>query len=121
MILPSRAWLWPPPARASSFSSGPILPPPSRTGGKIDYLEFKASVPPAVRGIVGEIFPPETQIGAVTHFTYFIKPTIRAGDQGFDSVEIATPAGFTSVDSLRLGGVDQAGFTWVAQEDGPRL
>ena len=87
-------------------------------GGKIDYLEFKASVPPAVRGIVGEIFPPETQIGAVTHFTYFVKPTIRAGDQGFDSVEIATPAGFTSVDSLRLGGTDQAGFTWVAQEDG---
>jgi hypothetical protein len=90
----------------------------SEDGGKIDYLEFKASVPPAVRGIVGEIFPPETRIGAVTHFTYFVKPTIRAGDQGFDSVEIATPAGFTSVDSLRLGGVDQAGFTWVAQEDG---
>ena len=67
-------------------------------GGKIDYIEFKASVPPAVRGIVGEIFPPETQIGAVTQFTYFIKPTIRAGDQGFDSVEIATPSGFTSVD-----------------------
>ena len=87
-------------------------------GGKIDYIEFKASVPPAVRGIVGEIFPPETQIGEVTQFTYFIKPTIRAGDQGFDSVEIATPSGFTSVDSLRLEGVDQADFTWMSQPDG---
>ena len=87
-------------------------------GGKIDYIEFKASVPPAVRGIVGEIFPPETQIGEVTQFTYFIKPTIRAGDQGFDSVEIATPSGFTSVDSLRIEGVDQADFTWTPQPDG---
>ena len=33
-------------------------------------------------------------------------------------MEIATPSGFTSVDSLRLEGVDQAGFTWGAQEDG---
>ena len=87
-------------------------------GGKIDYIEFKASVPPAVRGIVGEIFPPETQIGTVTQFTYFIKPTIRAGDQGFDSVEIATPSGFTSVDSLRLEGIDQVDFTWTSQPDG---
>ena len=87
-------------------------------GGKIDYIEFKASVPPAVRGIVGEIFPPETQIGEVTQFTYFIKPTIRAGDQGFDSVEIATPSGFTSVDALRIEGVDQADFTWTPQPDG---
>ena len=87
-------------------------------GGKIDYIEFKASVPPAVRGIVGEIFPPETRIGEVTQFTYFIKPTIRAGDQGFDSVEIATPSGFISVDSLRIEGVDQADFTWTSQPDG---
>ena len=87
-------------------------------GGKINYVEFKASVPPAVRAIVGEIVPPETRIGEVTHFTYFIKPTIRAGDQGFDSVEIATPLGFTSVDSLRIEGVDQAGFAWTPKQDG---
>ncbi len=87
-------------------------------GGKIDYIEFKASVPPAVRGVVGEIFPPETQIGEVTQFTYFIKPTIRAGDQGFDSVEIDTPSGFTSVDALRIEGVDQVDFTWTSQPDG---
>jgi len=89
-------------------------------GGKIDYIEFKASVPPAVRGIVGEIFPPETRIGEVTHFTYFIRPTIRAGDQGFDSVEIATPSGFRSVDSLRIEGVDinPTDFTITPYQDG---
>jgi hypothetical protein len=87
-------------------------------GGLIDYIEFKTSVPPMVRGIVGEISPPQTQIGAVTHFTYFIKPTIRAGDQGFDRVEIATPAGFRSVDSLRIEGVNQADFAWTPKPDG---
>ena len=88
-------------------------------GGKIDYIEFKASVPPAVRAIVGEIFPPQTNIGELTHFTYFIKPTIRAGDQGFDSVEIATPSGFTSVDSLRIEGINihPDEFTWTRHED----
>ena len=88
-------------------------------GGKIGYIEFKASVPPAVRAIVGEIFPPQTNIGELTHFTYFIKPTIRAGDQGFDSVEIATPSGFTSVDSLRIEGINihPDEFTWTRHED----
>ena len=87
-------------------------------GGKIDYVEFKASVPPAVREVVGEIFPVEAEVGEVTHFTYYIKPTIRLGDLGFDSVEIVTPSGFASVDSLRVEGVLQDGFSWQPKEDG---
>ena len=87
-------------------------------GGRIDYLEFRASVPPAVRAIVAEIYPSQTRLGEVTRFTYFIKPTIRAGDQGFDSVEIATPSGFRSVDSLRIEGVDQVEFAWTPKLDG---
>ena len=86
-------------------------------GSKINYIEFKAS-PPVVRDLVGEIFPINTQVGEVTHFTYFIKPTIRSGDSGFDGVEIVTPSGFISVDSLRIGGVNEQDFTWVAKEDG---
>ena len=56
----------------------------------------------------------------MTHFTYFVKPTIRVGDQGFDSVEIATPSGFTSVDSLRIEGVNvnPGDFTWTPSQDG---
>ena len=43
----------------------------------------------------------------------------RAGDQGFDSVEIATPSGFTSVDSLRIEGINihPDEFTWTRHED----
>ena len=86
-------------------------------GGKIDYIEFKASVPPAVRGLVGEIFPTETVVGEPTRFTYYIRPTIRTGDSSFDGVEISTPTGVVSVDSLRLGGID-SGFHTMIREDG---
>ena len=87
-------------------------------GGKLDYLEFKASVPPAVRGLAGEIFPIETEIGEATPFTYFIKPTIRTGDSGFDAVEISTPSGVVSVDALRMDETDQEEFAWSLFEDG---
>ena len=86
-------------------------------GARIRYIEFKSSSP-SVRKLVGEIFPVETEVGEVTHFTYFIKPTIRAGDRGFDGVEIATPSGITSVDSLRIDGVNEDDFTWTVREDG---
>ena len=87
-------------------------------GGKIDYVEFTASVPPAVHGLVGEIFPVDTQVGQATHFTYFIRPTIRAGDMGFDGVEISTPSGVISVDSLRIDGVNYDDFIWARTSDG---
>ncbi len=87
-------------------------------GGKIDYIEFKASVPPSVRGLVGEIHPIETQVGEATHFTYYISPTIRSTDSSFDGVEIATPSGVMSVDSLRIAGINQEDFSWTIHEDG---
>ena len=76
-------------------------------GGKIDYIQFRASVPPAVRRLVGEIYPIETRLGEISRFTYFVRPTIRAGDMGFDGIEISTPSGVISVDSLRIGGIDR--------------
>ena len=87
-------------------------------GGKIDYIEFKASVPPSVRRLVGEIHPIETRVGEETQFTYYISPTIRSTDSSFDGVEIATPSGVVSVDSLRLAGIDQEDFSWTIREDG---
>ena len=86
-------------------------------GGKIDYIEFKASVPPAVRRLVGEIFPIETEIGEATHFTYYIQPTILSGDSSFDAIEISTPSGLVSVDSLRLDQVD-LDFQLQVHDDG---
>ena len=87
-------------------------------GSKIDYIEFMASVPPAVTGLVGEIFPVEAKVGEATHFTYFIKPTIRSGDGSFDGVEISSPSGVVSVDSLRIDGIGQREFSSTLREDG---
>ncbi len=88
-------------------------------GSRIEYLQFKASVPPAAREIVGEIFPVEVEIGKVTHkFSYFVSATMAAVDKGFDSLEITTPYGVTSVDSLRVDGINQDDFTWMIKEDG---
>ena len=90
----------------------------SDDGGKIDYIELKASVPPMVRRLIGEVSPTETRVGEPTQFTYFILPTIRSGDLSFDAIEIATPSGVVSVDSLRIGGIDQRNFSWQADADG---
>ena len=87
-------------------------------GGRIDYIQFRASVPPAVRRLVGEIFPVAAEVGKATHFTYYLKPTIRSGDTSFDGVEISTPSGVASVDSLRIAGIDQPGFSWGIRENG---
>lgn len=87
-----------------------------KDGGEIDYIQFRASVPPAVRRLVGEIYPVETRIGETSRFTYFIKPTIRSGDRGFDGIEISTPSGVVSVDSLRINRMDQE-FSWTVNAD----
>ena len=86
-------------------------------GGQLDYIEFKASVPPAVRRLVGEIAPIETTVGEATQFTYYIRPTIRSGDSSFDGVQISTPSGVVSVDSLRIAGVGHDGFAASIQDD----
>ena len=86
-------------------------------GGKLDYIEFKASVPPLVHRLVGEIHPIQTRVGEATQFTYYLSPTIRSGERSFDGVEIATPSGVVSVDSLRIAGVDQGDFLWTVNED----
>ena len=89
-------------------------------GSKIDYIEFKASSPPAVSELVGEIFPIETEVGAPTRFTYYIRPAIASGDSSFDGVEISTPSGVVSVsvDSLRIDGIDHRVFARTIHEDG---
>ena len=87
-------------------------------GGKVDFIEFKATSPPAVRELIGEIFPIETEVGKPTRFTYFISPTIGSGDSSFDGVEISTPSGVESIDSLRIDAVDQGVFESRIRDDG---
>ena len=85
-------------------------------GGRIDFIEAMASRPMA-RELVAEIFPVTTRVGEVTRFTYYVKPTIRAGDGGFDGVEISTPFTVVSVDSLRIDAAEEP-FTWDRTEEG---
>jgi hypothetical protein len=79
--------------------------------GQLDYIEFKASSPPAVHRLVGEIHPVRAVVGEPTQFTYFVRPTVRTGDTSFDGVAISTPSGVLSVDSLRIAGEYQPLFS----------
>lgn len=85
--------------------------------GQLDYIEFKASTPPSVRRLLGEIHPVQVEVGEATQFTYFLRPTVRAGDSSFDGVEISTPSGVVSVDSLRIAGENQQVFLSTIHPD----
>ena len=87
-------------------------------GGKLDYIQFKASSPPLVRELLGEIYPTETSVGEPTRFTYYISPGISAKDNSFDGVEISTPSGLVSVDSLRIDAINYEDFSSRIREDG---
>ena len=71
-------------------------------GGKVDFLELRASAPVA-SNLVGEVWPVETRVGQPAQFTYALRPTIRAGDTGFDLLEIQTSSIVQSVEAVRLG------------------
>ena len=79
--------------------------PREAAGGQIDFLEFRASEPVATN-LVGEVWPIEARVGRPEHFTYALRPTIRAGDTGFDQVEIQTSSIVQSVDAVRIDGLE---------------
>jgi hypothetical protein len=87
-----------------------------RTAGSVDFLAFEISRPPAAHEIVAEITPPKVVPGALTLFTYSIKPTIRKGvDTGFDRLEIDTPTRIDTVVSVTIDG-QEVDFECVALE-----
>ena len=76
-------------------------------------------VGPAVGSPLGRGNSPDRDRGGRSdEFTYYISPTIRSTDSSFDGVEIATPSGVVSIDSLRIAGIDQEDFSWTIHEDG---
>ena len=87
-------------------------------GGNIDYIEFKASAPPLVRQLVGDIYPIETEVGEPTRLSCYITPTVRSSDISFDAVEISTPSGVASVDPLRIDAADLEDYSWTIDGDG---
>ena len=70
---------------------------------KLGYIQFSASAPIAER-LVGNIMPTAVEAGAISQFTYTIKPTIVSAEQGFNRLSIQTPGQVLEVESVRLGG-----------------
>ena len=73
-------------------------------GGRVDFLEFRASEPVATN-LGGEIWPTEALVGQQSDFTYFLRPTVRSEDVGFDQLEIQTSSIVNEVKQVRIGDV----------------
>ena len=72
----------------------------------LDFLQFEVSKPPVVSQVLAEIEPLVANPREVTRFSYRILPEFEADDQGFDSIQIDTPARVVSVDTLILSSAD---------------
>lgn len=73
-------------------------------GAQIDSLSFDYSQPPVAEAVVGEIWPGLAEVGEPTRFTYAVRAAMRAGQSGFTSLEVRTPALVESVDEVRIDG-----------------
>ena len=97
------------PHRYLQFRVDFTSPFPFRDGGRVRFVEFATSSPPAAANLVAEIDPWQVETSQVTSFTYAMRPTIEPGDRGFDSVELRAPgARVAAVDEVRIGGREVA-------------
>ncbi|MEE2659682.1 MAG: FlgD immunoglobulin-like domain containing protein [Candidatus Latescibacterota bacterium] len=87
---------------------------------QLDWVQFSVSIPPVASQVMAEISPTTSAAGAVTPFTYRVRPILQPDDLGFDSVTIRTPTQPSSIDGVRVAGrdvgvdvvhVDDGGFT----------
>lgn len=70
-------------------------------GMAVDSLAFEVFRPALAQSIVGEIWPQEVPVGVDTSFVYTIEVTDA---QGFDRLEIDTPAPVRALHALRVDG-----------------
>jgi hypothetical protein len=75
-------------------------------GGRLDFIELRASRPPPASRLIAEVFPALVNVGQSTWFTYAVRPAIVGDDTGFDTLELTTPAIISAVRSVRQGDVD---------------
>jgi len=83
---------------------------------RIEYVQFAVSIPPVARQAVAEIAPLAAAAGAITPFTYKLKPDVASEDLGFDSITIDTPMRAASIDAVRISDA-QVEFEVIALED----
>jgi hypothetical protein len=75
-------------------------------GSRLDYLQFSVSDPPVATRVLAEIAPALVAAGTVNAFTYAIRPQFAQQDLGFDTIEIAVPVEVTSIDAVRVSGLE---------------
>ena len=80
----------------------------AQASGRLDYLQFAASLPPAATQVLAEITPTRALPGEVTRFSYRLLPSLSVGDLGFDRIAIRTPVRSRGVDAVRRNGRDIA-------------
>lgn len=90
-------------------------------GGELSFIEFKATKPPLVEEVVGEVYPAEVPLGEITQFTYAIRSTLQSTHSGFDRIEIATPFGLAGVDSVKIGGLPVDFVVFIENADSTRF
>ena len=83
-----------------------VFIPQDESGGGVDFLEMRASVPPVAAGLLGEISPVRVEVGKEATFSYFLKPTIQADNTGFDHLEMTSSSIFTAVEGVKIADED---------------
>jgi len=74
--------------------------------GRIGWLGFELSRPPAADGVVAEVWPLEVEPAVSSEFVYSLSPTIRGNNTGFNSLEIFTGVRPDGVDYVRIDSRD---------------
>ncbi|MBI4531166.1 MAG: gliding motility-associated C-terminal domain-containing protein [Candidatus Latescibacteria bacterium] len=75
-----------------------------QTKASVDSVALEFSQPVVARRLLGDVLPKENvPLGRTQLFTYKVRPTIKAGDTGFDRIQMTTPSG-ASVREVRVGG-----------------
>ncbi len=87
-------------------------------GGGVDFLEFRASSPPAASALLGEIAPTVADLGQTTQFTYTLRPTLETQNTGFDHLELtSSSARFLSIEAVRINEEEVLDFTSTVEDD----
>ena len=89
--------------------------PEGDSGGEVEFVELRASVPPAASAVVGEIDPVRVEVGEESRFTYALKPSLKGDDTGFDRLEMTTSSMLGEVEAVRIGELEVP-FAVEAQE-----
>jgi len=78
--------------------------PTASDGARLDsiWVEYSPRIP--AEEVVGEITPTEVSLGEPVTFTYLVRPRIRPGQLGFDTLELQLPERADRVQAVRIDG-----------------